>query len=210
VILFLDFDGVLHPVHGSSEVFTEVPRLARWLARWPGVDVVISSSWREVHSQGAMVGLLGPEVGARVIGCTPLLTVERMLGRQGWARAPNQRRWERQEEVLAWLRASWQPRRAWVALDDLPYLFEPNCARLVVCDGSTGLTDTNLVELDAQPPTWGASRLQRQPSGRGDRLRPTRRSSKWSVHLRNWLSFTSKTRRARASQSTATHRVVTA
>jgi len=148
VILFLDFDGVLHPSRESGRDFEQVPRLARWLTAWAGVDVVVSSSWREVHRQVELVEMLGPVIGARVIGCTPLLTVERLLGRQGWTRAPNQRGRERQQEVLAWVKASWQPRRPWVVLDDMPDLFEPGCAQLVVCEGETGLTDENLVQLD--------------------------------------------------------------
>ena len=58
MILFLDFDGVVHPAHG--ELFTEVDRVARWLDGWPAVDVVVSSSWREVHPQSELVEMLGP------------------------------------------------------------------------------------------------------------------------------------------------------
>ena len=31
---------------------------------------------------------------------------------------------ERQVQVEAWMASSWDPGRAWVALDDMPYLFE--------------------------------------------------------------------------------------
>ena len=43
-ILFLDFDGVLHP--GNRGTFERAPMLEMWLLKHPEVDVVISSSWR--------------------------------------------------------------------------------------------------------------------------------------------------------------------
>jgi hypothetical protein len=50
LILFLDVDGVLHPEGPSREPkFCRLPLLEEWLRGRPGVEVVISSSWREVH-----------------------------------------------------------------------------------------------------------------------------------------------------------------
>ena len=73
--LFLDFDGVLHsrntPDVEAESASTQVPLLAAWLQAWPGVDVVISSSWRLGHSQRAMVAMLGPVIGGQIVGCTP-------------------------------------------------------------------------------------------------------------------------------------------
>ena len=72
MLLFLDFDGVLHHSAWNEGLFAGVPILAQWLERWPGVDVVISSSWRTSHSQEELVEMLGPVVGGRVVGCTPV------------------------------------------------------------------------------------------------------------------------------------------
>ena len=72
MLLFLDFDGVLHPDDGSQEVFCCLPLLESWMQRLPAVQVVISSSWRSVHSMSELVEFLGPVVGPRVVGCTPV------------------------------------------------------------------------------------------------------------------------------------------
>lgn len=152
MILFLDFDGVLHPNNRPGALFMWVPRLAMWLADWPGVEVVISSSWRGVHSLHEMVKLLGPGVGSRVVGCTPRLWQEDHEWRV-YPTAPtgatSRKVFERQAEIDAWLAMSWQPKRPWVALDDMPYLFEPGCPRLVSCDGHAGLSGENLIQLSA-------------------------------------------------------------
>lgn len=147
MILFLDFDGVMHSTVQADEdprrTFTHVPRLAAWLEAWPQVDVVISSSWRMGHSQRRMVRLLGPVIGRRVVGCTPWTPLLRddnvypsaklqMFGH------------ERQGQIEGWMAASWDPERAWVALDDMPYLFEADCTGLVVCAGREGISLENI------------------------------------------------------------------
>jgi hypothetical protein len=52
VILFLDFDGVLHPegeahIHDGGADFCFLPRLEALLREFPEVKIVISSAWRE-------------------------------------------------------------------------------------------------------------------------------------------------------------------
>ena len=47
-ILFLDFDGVLHPDGGA--LFSRIGLLEKYLLQTPGVEIVISSSWREEQS----------------------------------------------------------------------------------------------------------------------------------------------------------------
>lgn len=161
MILFLDFDGVVHPAHG--ELFTEVDRVARWLDGWPGVDVVVSSSWREVHPQSELVEMLGP-VGPRVAGCTPMLAATRQMQLERWTLLAEESGFahrERHQEVLDWLATSWQPQRAWVALDDLPRLFDPGCENLVVCDGQVGVSRENFAQLDGHARRAGLVRRAR-------------------------------------------------
>jgi hypothetical protein len=43
-VVFLDFDGVLHP--GFSETFRHLPTFDRFLRTMPDTSVVISSDWR--------------------------------------------------------------------------------------------------------------------------------------------------------------------
>lgn len=85
-VLFLDFDGVLHPlglqlldkryVNGKPvarpyqvEFFCWVPLLAQWLQAHPDVCLVIHSSWRASHSEQALAEYLGP-LKSRCLGAT--------------------------------------------------------------------------------------------------------------------------------------------
>ena len=163
MILFLDFDGVLHPNHQPGKLFTWVPRLAQWLDDWPQVDVVISSSWRVLHPQDEMVELLGPVVGSRVVGCTPCVQQGRDDNVYPAAKTTVLNS-ERQAQVEAWMAASWNPERAWVALDDMAYLFEVDCARLVVCPGRQGISPENVQELDRHAEEAGLTRSQSRGS----------------------------------------------
>ena len=160
MILFLDFDGVLHPNNQPDLLFVWVPRLAMWLDAWPEVDVVISSSWRMAHPQHEMVEMLGPVIGSRVVGCTPWASQERDDNVYPSAKI-NVLTHERQVQVQAWMASSWDPERAWVALDDMPYLFESDCARLVVCAGRQGLSRENVQALDRHAEQAGLTRSRR-------------------------------------------------
>ena len=51
MILFLDFDGVLHPEYSDRAVpdeiaFCHLPRFEAVLRDFPNVEIVISSTWR--------------------------------------------------------------------------------------------------------------------------------------------------------------------
>ncbi len=166
MILFLDFDGVMHPNNGPGALFTWVPRLAMWLDAWPQVDVVISSSWRVHHRQREMVGMLGPVIGGRVVGCTPWASQERDDNVYPTAKL-NVLTHERQVQVEAWMASSWNPERDWVALDDMPYLFEADCGRLVVCAGQQGLSSENLQELSRHAQRAGLTVRHRRGAAPG-------------------------------------------
>ena len=166
MILFLDFDGVMHPNNQPDWLFVRVPRLALWLDAWPAVDVVISSSWRVHHSQEEMVEMLGPIIGARVVGCTPWVVQQRDDNVYPASRTTVLAH-ERQREVEAWLAASWDPSRAWVALDDMPNLFEADCGRLVVSTGREGISRENVQELSGHARRAGLTRSHRPGPVRG-------------------------------------------
>ena len=139
MILFLDFDGVLHPINKTGGAgFCRLPLLAAWLREWPGVDVVISSSWRTAFRQIELVEVLGPVVGQRVVGRTPELPRSRL---RGWIAA------EREQEIGMWLQDSWQPQRPWAALDDMAELFFKESPGLVLCDPAVGITPEVLDQL---------------------------------------------------------------
>src|SRR5262249_45373950 len=72
LILFLDFDGSSPEKSPTETKFCRLPLLEAWLRLRLVVDVVISSSWREVHRFEELVGLFAPDLQGRVVGCTPL------------------------------------------------------------------------------------------------------------------------------------------
>ena len=80
-LLFIDFDGVLHPlddVHRPDGWFRWLPVLADLLAPWPDVRLVVHSSWRYDHSDAELRVLLG-QLSSRVVGSVPRLPREQAI-----------------------------------------------------------------------------------------------------------------------------------
>lgn len=138
-VIFLDFDGVLHSAHGDAQLFEHVERLAQVLAPYPEVRVVVSSSWRDVHDEEELQCFLFP-LAERLLGVTPNLP------------GPL-----RQHEIEAWLEDSAQRHAAgdpagiavsdWIAIDDMPRLFRPDCSWLIVTDPQIGMDQTAWADL---------------------------------------------------------------
>lgn len=49
--------------------------------------------------------------------------------------------YQRQTEIEAWLRASSEPWRKWVAIDDKPWLFKPFLPNLICTDSEIGFDE---------------------------------------------------------------------
>jgi hypothetical protein len=122
-VLMLDFDGVLHPAQGDGT--PEFARLPLLVAAVAGTrcEIVISSTWREHYPQPHLRALLGPEIGARVVG---------VLG------ADHRGPYVRYQNILAWLKDN-APAADWRAVDDSAAEFPPGWLQLLLCNGITGL-----------------------------------------------------------------------
>lgn len=138
MILFLDFDGVLHPeALGKDEkdwLFCRLPLLHEILRTLPRLDVVFSTSWRLVYPRADLVDMVStdaPDLAARFIGATP--EIEARTRRQGIIG-------QRQDEIQHWLELSGRERESWLALDDYPDFFWPGCEGLYRVESATGLT----------------------------------------------------------------------
>jgi len=146
VILFLDFDGVMHPFGCECDrYFCRLELLEPWLRQRPGLGIVISSSWREAHPLDEMKRFFADDLQERILGVTPVLR------RDEWAQPDGEvlpARFEREIEVMRWLNASGEPWRPWAALDDQVWLYKPFNKRLVLCDGKVGLTQRELGQVD--------------------------------------------------------------
>lgn len=131
-ILFLDFDGVLHPLfprtdrtHEENQHFEGCSRLANVLDRVaPRLRIVVSSTWRYGRTITELRTLLGP-LGGRVIGATPILNLVE----------PGVRELEAQRWLDEYTRNHSRPMIRWCALDDIPSLWTSQDKVLITNDG---------------------------------------------------------------------------
>jgi hypothetical protein len=133
LILFLDFDGVLHPDPCSEpkRLFEHAPRLRDALEPFPEVEIVASTAWRNLVPFDRLRALLPSALGRRVIDITPTFGTFDAIT----ALVP----YRRQAEIAQWLRVNRRPPEQWLALDDRPHWFSPYCENLIDCHSAIGL-----------------------------------------------------------------------
>ena len=143
MILFLDFDGVLHPdaafrtkrgieLRGEGELFMWVPILEKLLAECPQIKIVLSTSWvRQLNFRRAKKRL--PEsVQDRVIGATYHSSTESGPDAAPWM---ERTRWQQIAGYVARHKV-----QDWIALDDDDAGWpDDQRHRLLYCDPQTGL-----------------------------------------------------------------------
>ena len=139
-ILFLDFDGVLHPsgVQASNEPFTRLPLLEAMLRepRCAALEMLVSSTWREAYSQPRLRSVFAPDMRERVVDITP--TLDDYDGPHA-----------RYLEIRAWLALHPEVERH-AALDDMVSGFPLEWHRHVVfTNGASGLCESDLLALRA-------------------------------------------------------------
>ncbi len=132
MLLFLDFDGVLHPaLDGREPNFCRLPLLESVLRAAPSASIVISSPWREALTLDELREPFSADIACRIVGVTPLL--EGAL---------------RHGEIMRYLELHATHATDWVALDDAVVEFPRGCPYLILCDPRTGLTDAVARELE--------------------------------------------------------------
>lgn len=151
MILFLDYDGVLHPdavylvggkpvLRAEGELFMWAALLVDALAGSPEVQIVLSTSWsRELRFSRAR-DYLPSELAARVIGSTwhsAMATDDeyRPLGRDTW--------WDRASRYQQIRRYVDRAELAeWIAIDDRPEGWsDHHLDRLIQTESARGLSD---------------------------------------------------------------------
>ena len=134
MILFLDFDGVLHPepCYRDEDLFCKRSLFESVMRNFPHVEIVIASTWRDTRDLETLRGFFSEDIGKRMVGVTP-----------SWRDLPDLLDvigpYPRHVEIEGWLRQQqrvWEP---WIALDDKAYWFKPFLSNLVLCDATTGL-----------------------------------------------------------------------
>lgn len=139
MILFLDFDGVLHPfpMGPNDSHLSATSPLWKVLDIVPDASVVIISTWRERYSFAELVRLLmahgGERFASRFIGVTPIMesATDYVPG-------------IRQREIESWLIDNAAEQEPYVILDDIQEYFDSTCKNLYLVDGVTGLTDDDV------------------------------------------------------------------
>jgi hypothetical protein len=145
VILFLDFDGVLHPEKtGQVADFSRRPHFWRILRACSHAQVVFSTSWRSGYTIENLIEFAtqggGEDLAHRFVGATPTIIREEGAYNTG-------RFYCREAECRAWLVGNGQPHHPWLALDDFAPFFSSNCQTLYLVDQRTGLTDADATAI---------------------------------------------------------------
>ncbi|CAN7588188.1 MULTISPECIES: HAD domain-containing protein [Acidovorax] len=140
-VLFLDFDGVLHPEHcHESKHFCRLPILEDVLRQVPETKVVITSTWRLEQTLANLRSRFSPDIANMIQGVTP-----RYCDLQN---VPNTLvSYQREAECHAWLWSNNLPHCNWLAIDDRSWLYRPFCKSLFLVDGRNGLTEATAYQL---------------------------------------------------------------
>jgi hypothetical protein len=136
MILFLDFDGVLHPMiaGGPDKLFEQSQKIRELMIKYPCLHLVIHSSWRmcSAYSEEDLWDFLEIEdsLRHRYLGVTPVTEPSR------W------------ESIQAWMKA--RPYKgAYVILDDMHNSFDYEGQDHLICPPyDTGMRDEDWKELE--------------------------------------------------------------
>lgn len=153
-IIFLDIDGVLHPLDESDNPagwLRWLPVLEALLVKAPDVKLVVHSTWRYSYTDGEMRELLGPLSG-RFLGSAP--------------------RMPREQAIELVLQANKETVTAHLVLDDDHREFTAGRLNVLLCDPQLGIsalkTQASLSAwLRRTAPAGGLPSGERPPKGMG-------------------------------------------
>jgi hypothetical protein len=130
-LLFLDFDGVLHPTHFAGESpFSRAHLIEQTLSQF-SPRIVISSSWRFTHNIEKLRKLTPSFIASLVVG----VTGPAVIGKH-----------PRFTEIQNFLQTMGSAN--WKALDDSYWEFPNACPQLIRCNPNTGITERQILELN--------------------------------------------------------------
>lgn len=134
MLIFIDFDGVLHPTPCFQDnVLCRLENLELVLREFPEIELVISSSWRDHYSLPELCDMFSPDIDARVVSVTPSIKTTP----PGWM-PPDATAYERQFEIEHWLGQNRPQGTKWLAIDDQSHLFKEGCQNLLLIDPTKG------------------------------------------------------------------------
>lgn len=138
MLLFLDFDGVLHSAYTyrQEQIFSQLPLFERFFRQPENAHIqfVISSTWRSGRDLAALRRPFSPDIAQRIIGKTPEHVATSPIA-------------TREQEILCYLDDNLIPNEPWLALDDAHSYFNHHSQRVYFCTAGTGLTERDLPAL---------------------------------------------------------------
>jgi hypothetical protein len=128
-LVFLDFDGVMHPAGcDTSSYFCNLAQFEAVMREHPDVGIVIASTWRHAFPLTELKKHFSPDIGARIVGKTPTWEDESDMH-------------IRYHEIREFMRHPQLAGAQWIAVDDTNVEFPPGCANLVLCDSDRGFDE---------------------------------------------------------------------
>jgi len=133
-IIFLDFDGVLHPVLCNPEkFFCRKNEFENTIRKLQSVEIVISSSWRHQYEFEELVNFFSLDIQKLISGCTRSVLESKVTNRY--------------DEIMDYLIHHDREDEDWIAIDDSKDEFPENCPNLVLCNKHKGFTEEITKEL---------------------------------------------------------------
>lgn len=127
--IYLNFDGVLHCIPHIRGPFEHLATFESVMRMHPKLEVVISSSYREILPFDVMRSWFSRDTQHQILGVTPVLP-----------------RCRRVDEIRAHIKAT-NYRRRFIVLDDAATEFPRNYHPLILCQTEHGLGERELTEL---------------------------------------------------------------
>jgi hypothetical protein len=125
-LIFLDFDGVMHPAGcDTSRYFCNLAAFEAVLREHPHVALVIASTWRHAYPLDEIKRNFSADIAGRIVGKTPT-----------WEDEGDEH--IRYQEIRKFLKHPKLAGLRWVAVDDSRHEFPPDCPNLVLCDSQRG------------------------------------------------------------------------
>ncbi len=154
LVLFLDFDGVLHPLGCRPHEefcyvknFVDAVRLVDPQHKTP---IVISSLWRHNSGLVELRTQFPTDIASQIVGVTPFKTAHEVSQIADWSiyGGVESLQKHRQREISQWMHEC-APDGNWLAIDDQPSYFHDNESRLFCVPGlgSGGITSSVAMDL---------------------------------------------------------------
>jgi HAD domain in Swiss Army Knife RNA repair proteins len=134
LLIFLDFDGVLHPILCQPEKFFCRKHLFENVIReFKKVEIIISSSWRHQYEFEELVNFFALDIQKLIVGCTRSVEISKAKNRY--------------EEIIDFLTCYERFQEPWLAIDDSRDEFPIFCPNLLHCNRHKGFDEEASLEL---------------------------------------------------------------